>query len=209
MENVQIRITTKHNDKMENMQSLSTSSLTNPQCIKNAKVKGSICEKCFSNRLQKRCTNLKTKLDSNTYALTKIDLSENPALIPMINASYFRFEAFGDLHNALHAKNYFTIASANPDTHFALWTKNPAFIQMAIDKWGLEKPDNLQIVLSSMFINKPSDCKWFFVDKIFTVYSKECIESEGIDINCGSKKCFECRLCYRKNTTFYINEKIK
>ena len=51
--------------------------------------------------------------------------------------------------------------------------------------------------------------KYPFIDKIFTVYNISYIRDNGIEINCGKKKCIECQLCYSHNDVKYINEKIK
>ena len=74
-------------------------------------------------------------------------------MLPTINAIYFRFEAFGDLNNDIQVINYFNMCYKNPRVKFALWTKNPDFIEAAIAQ-GYAKPENLNIVLSSLFINK-------------------------------------------------------
>jgi hypothetical protein len=128
--------------------------------------------------------------------------------LPIINNIYFRFESFGDLNNDIQVINYFRICYKNPKVKFALWTKNPDYIAAAIGQ-GYEKPANLNIVLSSLFINKERKHKYSFVDKVFTVYDPQHIEQNGIEINCGARNCFSCGLCYEKNDVSIINEKLK
>ena len=128
--------------------------------------------------------------------------------LPTINNIYFRFEAFGDLNNATQVVNYFNICKKNPKVKFALWTKNPDYIAEAI-AGGDEKPENLNIVLSSLFINKERKNPFPFVDKVFTVYDPQHIEQNNIEINCGARNCFACGLCYEKNNVNVINEKLK
>ena len=128
--------------------------------------------------------------------------------LPRINNIYFRFESFGDLNNATQVKNYFNICYKNPRVKFALWTKNPDYIAKAI-KMGYEKPANLNIVLSSLFINVQRKTRYEFVDKVFTVYDKNYIAENNTDINCGARNCFKCGLCYEKNGVKIINEKLK
>jgi hypothetical protein len=126
--------------------------------------------------------------------------------LPLINACYFRFEAFGDLHNVTQVINYFNICKKNPDVHFALWTKNPGIIKEVAN----EKPKNLVILVSSLFLNKPVDIeKMPWIDKVFTVYDKETIEREKVKINCGARNCLKCHRCYKKSGAKYINEKLK
>jgi hypothetical protein len=121
---------------------------------------------------------------------------------------YFRFESFGDLNNAIQVINYFNICKKNPGVKFALWTKNPDYIAEAI-RAGHEKPENLNIVLSSLFLNKERKTRYSFIDKVFTVYDPEFIQENKTEINCGAKNCFSCGLCYEKNGVRNIREKLK
>ena len=51
--------------------------------------------------------------------------------------------------------------------------------------------------------------KFWFIDHVFTVYDKNTIKENNIDINCGGKDCLGCQQCYHKGTEFYIREKLK
>lgn len=200
---MKLHITKNHTGKMMGMQSLSTSCNSNPNCKRNAKIKGSVCEKCYAQRMMKMYKNLDSCLDKNTKLLTEEIIPE--AELPVINAAYFRFESFGDLHNTTQVVNYFNICKKNPDVHFALWTKNPNLIVPVAD----QKPENLQIILSSLFLNNMIDINYEFVDKIFTVYDKETIKRDGIEINCGARSCLKCHKCYKAGGERYINEQLK
>lgn len=201
-----LHFTTRHNGKMAGMVSLSTSVTTNERCAKNAQVKGSICEKCFAAKQINVFKTMEKPLVENQRILTESIIDFD--LLPYINNLYFRFEAFGDLNNATQVKNYFNICYKNPGVKFALWTKNPDFIAQAIAD-GYEKPNNLNIVLSSLFINVQRKNPFPFVDKIFTVYDKQHIDENNIEINCGARNCLACGLCYNKNNIDIINEKLK
>lgn len=202
-----LHFTTAHTGKMAGMYSLSTSSLCNKYCKKYAKDAKKVCSHCYANTLQKRYTTMQKTLEKNTEILTSYIIPAE--LLPIINALYFRFEAFGDIQNTTQVINYFNICRKNPLVSFALWTKNPFIIQQTIDQ-GYKKPENLNILLSSHFLNVKADAsKFAFVDKVFTVYDKETIASENITINCGSKNCLACGLCYRKNDVTTVNEKLK
>lgn len=201
-----LHFTTKHSGKMAGMVSISTSVTTNERCAKNASIKGSICEKCFAAKQMKVFPSMEKPMVENQRILTSEVLPLEK--LPTINNLYFRFEAFGDLNNATQVKNYFNMCYKNPRVKFALWTKNPDYIAEAIAD-GYEKPDNLNIVLSSLFINKQHTNPFPFVDKIFTVYDPETIDAENIAINCGARNCFDCGLCYEKNEVQIINEKLK
>lgn len=201
-----LHFTTRHTGKMAGMVSISTSVTTNERCAKNAAIKGSICEKCFAVKQMKIFPGMDTPMIENQRILTSSVLPFD--MLPTINALYFRFEAFGDLNNATQVKNYFNLCYKNPKTKFALWTKNPDYIAEAIAD-GYEKPENLNVVLSSLFINKQRKNPFPFVDKVFTVYDPEHIAAENVEINCGAQSCFSCGLCYEKNGVEVINEKLK
>lgn len=201
-----LHFTVNHTAKMAGMASLSTSVCDNARCAKNAQVKGSICEKCFAAKQMKVFTSMEKPLHENTKILTGSILPVE--ILPIINRLYFRFEAFGDLNNSIQVINYFNICKKNPGVNFALWTKNPDFIADAIAQ-GHEKPENLNIILSSLFINKERKHNYSFIDKVFTVYDEKTIENENININCGARSCINCLKCYTKNNETIINEKLK
>ena len=199
-----------HTGKMRGIFSLSTSVLLNKQCAKNANIAGSICSHCYARSLLAMRKNNQPKLARNTELLTREILPVE--VLPTINNLYFRFEAFGDLNNAIQVVNYFNICNKNKRANFALWTKNARFIDQAIKKYGVKKPKNLNIVYSSMFINAVADHiieKYPFIDKIFTVYDSKYIKENSIDINCGARSCASCLKCYKKNNIKYISEKLK
>ena len=199
-----LHITEKHTGKMAGMQSLSTSCRSNKNCERFSKIEGSVCQKCYAQRMMKMYKNMDPCLERNAELLTESVIPDEN--LPNINAAYFRFESFGDLHNTTQVVNYFNICKKNPDTNFALWTKNPALISPVAD----QKPENLQIVFSSLFLNTVADAEKFpFVDKIFTVYDKETIERDGVEINCGARSCLKCHRCYKAGGDRYINEKLK
>ena len=201
-----IHYTTNHSGKMKGMVSLSTSCACNPSCKEYSKDVNKICSHCYAQRQMKRYSNMELCLEKNTKILTTKILSD--CEIPSVNSLFFRFEAFGDLINEIQVINYFNICNKNPNTKFALWTKNPHIIKKTIDL-GYTKPNNIQIILSSPYINVIANNKYDFVNKIFTVYDKKTIEQNNIHINCGAKNCLSCHKCYEKNEIVYINEKLK
>lgn len=201
-----LHFTTQHSGKMSGMVSISTSVTTNERCAKNAQIKGSICEKCFAAKQMRVFPSMEKPMVENQRILTSEVLPLEK--LPTVNNLYFRFEAFGDLNNTIQVINYFNMCYKNPKTKFALWTKNPDFIAEAIAE-GYPKPDNLNIILSSLFINQERKNPFQFVDKVFTVYDPDFIEENKVEINCGARNCFDCGLCYEKNGVQIINEKLK
>lgn len=202
-----LHFTINHTGKMKGMSSLSTSVLCNPYCQTYSKDKDKICSRCYA-KTQMRCyTSMQKCMEKNTEILTSEVIPMEK--LPLINRTYFRFEAFGDLNNTMQVINYFNICKKNKKVNFALWTKNPALVEAVLES-GMKKPKNLQIVLSSHYMNIPADVeKWNFVDKVFTVYDKDYIKEHDIEINCGARSCLACNKCYRKSKEKYINEKVK
>lgn len=204
---VGVHITTNHTGKMEGMMSLSTSCMHNKFCQAYAKDPNKICSKCYASTQMKRYKNMDACFTRNAEILTQKILGKDE--MPLINASLFRFESFGDLNNDIQLINYFNICKANKGTRFALWTKNP-FIVESVIKSGHKKPSNLNIVLSSHYLNKEVDQKYDWVDRVFTVYTKKHAENNGVKINCAGKNCLSCKKCYVKsNKNFFINELLK
>lgn len=194
---------------MAGLQSVSTSVVLNKSCQRRRAVPGSICSKCFAAAMMDRYTDLDNCMHTNHEILTGSVLPVS--VLPLIPVRYFRFEAFAEIANVTQVINYFNIAKKNPDTLCALWTKNPHIVAKAIEM-GHSKPANLQIVLSSPFVNKAiKTTKYSFIDKIFTVYDKEA--AQAVNINCGARSCLACGRCYRPNPDGakiqYINEILK
>ena len=203
-----LKLTLNHTGKMSGLQSLSTACTLNTRCQKYSKINGAICQKCYAQNMFKRYgENFNNAFEHNYRVLTKSIIPVE--YLPKINSLYFRFEAFGDLQNTKQFINYLNICNHNPRTNFAIWTKNPDIIQKVFNS-GYEKPENLNILVSSLFINQPANfSKYNFIDKIFTVYSKDYIKSNNININCGARDCAGCLKCYTKNSITVINEMLK
>ena len=204
-----LHYTINHTGKMAGLQSLSSSIVLNPNCVRRMQKQDSICSKCFAAAMMNRYKDLDRCLQENTPILTGSILPDS--VLPVIPSRYFRFEAYADLNNWIQFVNYRNIAAKNPDTLCALWTKNPHIIAQALER-GYTIPANMQIVLSSPLVNKPiKSTKYTFVDKIFTVYDKK--TAKNVNINCGARSCLACGRCYRPNPDGakiqYINEILK
>ena len=201
------RITAKHTGKMEEIQSVSTAKSINANCIKRSKIPGSVCGECYVDPIFKRYPNVEKKMIENTHALTGGIIPDH--LHPRINAAYFRFESFGELHEGEKGinqlVNYMTLARKNPRTTFALWTKEKALVWKYLRDF--DKPKNVIFIYSSLMINIREALPAGF-DKVFTTGSKE--HAGKSFINCGDKKCIDCLTCYDvKDRKKYINEVLK
>ena len=203
-----IHFTIKHNGKMSGMASISTACICNTHCLEHRNVEGSICQGCFAERSFRMYGDTFEECFVRNYRiLTSVEIPQE--LMPILNYSVFRIESFGDIENETQAKNYLNLINANPYVQFGWWTKNYPIVKRVFDKYG--KPKNLSLVYSSLMMNRPVSLANVgkYADKIFTVYTKEFIKENNVDINCGGKQCITCQLCYRDNETFYIREKKK
>ena len=200
--------------KMSGIPSISTCVLENPICQKRRQDPNSICSKWFAASTAARYSSLAKNLKSNLELLTGEILHESvlPRFIPELS-NIVRFESFGDLISDIQFENYLNLTEKNPGTTFTIWSKN-MWIMRKVFKYR-KKPKNLIIVYSSPAKNKAVTIDQIkavfpFVDKTFTVYSKEYAIENGIKINCGNKKCIECRCCYNKRSKVNtINELLK
>ena len=177
------------------------------------KIKVLVCAYCFANTTIERRPSVEDALQRNTEILTKRLL--DPEEIPFFNRVFFRFESFGDLHNAIQAQNYITIAARNTHCNFAWWTKRPQLIKKAMENMGIEKlPENIIVIFSSYYVNHINteiSGKYDFIKVIFTVFDKYYLEEHPeITIHCGSRQCMGCLKCYtRRQEVIYINELVK
>lgn len=202
-----------HSGKMELIPSIGTTSRCNGNCRDNRNKEGSICQGCYAETLTGIRKKLRYAMCINYILLTGI-LFESFEL-PVINAIFARLEAFGDLDKkelggVTQGRNYIRIIRLNFRTRWAWWTKNPKIMEEALDAEG-GKPENLTCVLSSMFINVAYDYdsivkRFYFIDIVFTVYDKEFIKANGIQINCGARNCFKCGRCYEGIFKGYVSE---
>lgn len=196
-----------HEGKMDGMISLSTSPLLNKYCQLRRKNKATICSDCFSFALNEIRDSLKQKLKRNTVLLTSRIYPIS--FFPILNVRFFRLESFGDLNNEIQLINYFRLCEANTDVGFSLWTKN-LFILRRVRKLGYKKPKNLIIIFSSPIKNREIKIDldpW--IDKYFTVFTKDYVKDHGIKINCGKLHCLTCLKCYKHNKIKYIRELLK
>ena len=208
-----IHFTLNHNGKMTGFASLSTSPIKNTFCQNRSKCKGSICEKCYALKMMKMYSKLDKKLIKNHEILTSQIIPTEKW--PILNYLAFRFESFGDVQNEIQIINYLNLCAKNPRVQFSIWTKNVQIFKNLFKNGyngkKYSKPKNLIIIISSPFVNKAVNIKDYkFADKVFTVYTKDYVKENNVQINCGKKSCLSCNMCYdKKNKISYVNELMK
>lgn len=206
-----IAFSTDMTGKMETIIALSSSCIVNPFCLARMLDGDSICSHCFSVGLQLFKPNVRENTIENFKILNTMVI---PAKYwPLVCNDMLRFEAFGDVWTWKQVANYFECARRNKGTRCALWTKNPEIVKQAIAH-GYKKPKNLVIVYSSPKVNTVAERlalleKYDFIDKIFTVFEKEFVIANNIDINCGARSCRGCQRCYYKETGWEVREQLK
>ena len=200
----------KMTGKLEGFQAISTNTVTNEYCQKQYKKQDAknICTFCYShNMLNTFRKNMQASLQRNTDLLNSKVL--HPDALPIINSAFFRFNAHGEFaldkkQGTINLENYVNIALKNPHCTFSLWTKRFDIIKPYFDNH--EKPKNLILIYSSPLTNHIMTKIPKHFDKTFnTVIETDFIEKQ----NCTGQKCRDCLLCYKKNTTSIIVEKVK
>ena len=200
--------------KMLDILSLSTNCFCNPCCIARMRAGVGICAECFAAGIESQYTGV---FENTAYNAKVLSGSVLPLeVLPIIDADELRIESFGDTANWKQAANYLNIARVNPILPVTAWTKNPGHYAEAI-KRGYSKPDNFTLIFSSLELNTPADIKPEYtpiIDKRFTVYTLEWLDTNGLDhrfINCGGRSCKNCQRCYKnaKTTKFDVRELLK
>jgi len=184
--------------KLKGISALNTNTVTNEFCQKMQKG-NNICKHCYSQAMltgsRKNCQDA---FQRNSDLLSKHYLEDDE--IPYINAAIFRFHGHGELINPMHFRNLCAIASANPQTTFALWTKQKGIVQ----KYSYLLPRNLILVYSNAKLDDIMTEPPEHFDKVFNN-----ITNKDEWANCTGQKCIDCRLCYEFNDTNVIVEHVK
>ena len=222
----------KLNGKLEGFQAISVNTITNKFCqdMHNTKRDDVICIKCYSFATleSKRFgSNLEKALQRNSDLLSK-PLDED--CIPFINASYFRFDAHGELINRTHFENLILIAQHNPKCNFALWTKRRDIVNLVkrdMEQDNTPFPDNLILVWSNPVVNAvhfkpPEGFDYVFnnvtYDESEIMYRDRLRGGYRMAINsvadkhykpCTGQKCRDCLNCYDFGNNPCVIEKVK
>lgn len=136
----------------------------------------------------------------NTVEFTVEELATLPAgYLVRVNSS-------GDSAGDIYAGNMIKFAIGHPSSRVAIWAKNAIGYIRAIDILG--KPENVTMIFSSTFVDKPVKLPKYF-DFTFTVYySKNKIQvalANGAG-ECNGKKCKDCGYkCYLHGWKFGTN----
>lgn len=203
MQTIHISIMT---GKLDGLRAISTNTRTNDYCIKqNASGDpNNICTKCYSHTmLSSYRKNMQPALQRNSDALSAAPLA--PDAIPRILDAVFRFDAHGELINDTHLSNLCAIATRNPRTSFALWTKRNDIVSKHFR--SNPKPGNLILIYSNPKISNIMRKPPRYFDRTFNnVLEHEHVEQQ----NCTGQKCADCLLCYTPgNGVTTIVEKVK
>ena len=196
--------------KLEGFQAISTNTTTNGYCKKKFEEQkpNVICTFCYSwGMLKTFRKNMEPALQRNSDLLNSKVL--HPDALPVINSAFFRFNAHGEFaldkkEATINLENYVNIAIKNPHCTFSLWTKRFDVIKPYFDKH--DKPKNLILIYSTPLTNHILKKTPQYFDKTFNTV----IETDYVDQqNCTGQKCKDCLLCYKKDTTSIIVEKVK
>jgi hypothetical protein len=187
----------KNGLKMTGFISINTSVLKNPFCAINRTDKKKICSVCYGKYMCDRYPRLKNTLNSNYDILSKdLNIPEINHISKEIkdqNKKFIRIHSIGKLSRIEMLSNYYSIIEQIPDSNFALWSKRKEIIQSIH-----YKPENLKIVYSNPYIDKPSNIIPDMFDSIFNVITYGYAIKNKIIPNCHGK-CIDCLKCYNDN----------
>jgi len=194
--------------KMEGFISINTSQKLNPFCQKCSKNERSVCKYCYARNMEINYTRLRNHLIKNYYALetplSDLELKEVTNLIKMENRQYIRFNSLGELSGINNLINYYRICETLPGFNFGLWSKRSNIIY----KFTNNKPKNLSLIYSNMFIDDPLMTIPRGFNGVFNVVSYQyCIENNIIPSCTG--KCITCLKCYNPNNKTVVIELLK
>lgn len=205
-----------HQGKMTLIPSLSTNKKLNEHCMKMSCSKDTncICTHCYVDKTMAMYPRLEGSLTNNTEILAKRELtfSEIREIAKFfLNTTIARFESFGDLNNETQLLNYIRIARAAKHTKFALYTKQYGIVRQYFES-GKRFPDNVTLILSSPYIDHTLNDS---LVNVFKQYHRRVItftvtrDKTNPGINCGKKRCVECRNCYDARSPKNVIEMLK
>lgn len=206
---------TEHQGKMTLIPSISTNKKLNENCQRMSCSDNSdcICRYCYADNVMAMYPRLEASLTNNTAILTReLTFPEIKEIAKVfLNTAIVRFESFGDLNNETQLLNYIRIARQAKHTKFALFTKQYGIVRKYFES-GKRFPDNVTLILSSPYIdhvlNEP-------LVEVFKQYHRRVItftvtrNKNNPGINCGKRKCVECRNCYDAKNPRNVIEYIK
>jgi hypothetical protein len=204
-----------HQGKMTMIPSISTSKKLNENCQRMSCSDNCdcICKHCYADKTMAMYPNLAKALVNNTAILTReLTFDEIKEIAKyFLNTSIARFESFGDLNNEAQLINYIRIARAAKHTKFALFTKHYSIVKKYFES-GKRFPDNVTLILSSPYIDHTLNES--FVET-FKQYHRRVItftvtrDNTNPAINCGKRRCVECRNCYDAKNPKNVVELLK
>lgn len=187
--------------KLKGISAINTNTVTNKFCQKMQKG-NNICKHCYSQAMltgsRKNCQD---SFQRNSDLLSSRALL--PDEIPRINAAWFRFHGHGELINMQHFHNLCTIALANPQTTFALWTKRKDIVWEYGEHVSFPPP-NLILIYSNPKLDSVMDTPPPMFDKVFNN-----ITDKDAEANCTGQKCMDCLECYEIDGANVIVEHVK
>ncbi len=205
-----------HTGKMEGIPSVSTNKFLNENCkrMMNSENPDCICKYCYVDRVTARYKDLEPCLTHNTEILTSRILTRDEIKAFskfFLNTTIVRFESFGDLNNEIQLINYMNLARQCKHTKFALFTKHFKIVHEFFRN-GNKMPDNVTLVLSSPFMDYQLNDALVatfkkYHNRVITFTVTKDKHNKGI--NCGKRKCVECRNCYDARFPHNVIELVK
>jgi hypothetical protein len=194
--------------KMQGFISINTSQKLNPFCQKCSKNERTVCRYCYARNMEINYIRLRSHLEKNYYKLetplSDLELKEVCNLIKLENRHYIRFNSLGELSGINNLINYYRICETLPDLIFGLWTKRSNLVY----KFTNNKPKNLSLIYSNLFIDQPISTIPKGFNGVFNVISYQYAIENNILPSCTGS-CITCLKCYDPNKKSVVIELLK
>lgn len=125
-------------------------SVSLPACV-TCNPKAPCFKECYARRMSSYRSNVRQAYENNLNLW-----KESPGdyfdgireYIQKTGCKNFRYHVSGDIPNVQYAMHIFMIATEFPRTRFLCFTKQYDIVNHAVEIWGKDVPDNLQILFS-------------------------------------------------------------
>ena len=162
---------------------------------KLAKVKGSVCFKCYARKGRYRMPNVTDKMEERKKFFAALDFV--PRMVEMLGKTkspFFRWFDSGDVQDVRMALNILDVVKATPDKKHWIPTKERKIWQEALQIQPL--PDNAVIRYSATMIDTAPPESW---EHASAVIDKAAPIGHECPAPTQGGKCGECRACWSRD----------
>ena len=167
-----------------------------------AKIKGSVCFKCYAGNGNYRYPNVQAALQKRFDAMANAEWEAGMIWkIGKESCGFFRWFDSGDIQSLEHLKAIVRICNATPHIRHWLPTREFMIIRDYVAQGGIW-PDNLVVRLSATMLEGEPPTR--FASKVGALTSSVQREGASCPAPAQGGKCLECRKCWNKEVANVI-----